>query len=96
MEIRNLISFVTVAELNSFTKAAQAMYISQAKGYKDGMSAIISSADFNFWDDIALKSYAEVVSKRHSQLGINFEEELLNKHYKICNFAIPRVLYGFS
>ena len=59
--------------------AEQAMYISQAKGYKDGMSAIISSADFNFWDDIALKSYAEVVSKRHSQLGINFEEELLAK-----------------
>ena len=59
--------------------AEQAMYISQAKGYKDGMSAIISSADFNFWDDIALKSYAEVVSKRHSQLGINFEEELLTK-----------------
>lgn len=57
--------------------AEQAMYISQAKGYKDGMSAIISSSDFNFWDDVALKSYAEVVSKRHSQLGINFEEELL-------------------
>ena len=59
--------------------AEQAMYISQAQGYKDGMSAIISSTDFNFWDDIALKSYAEVVSKRHSQLGINFEEELLSK-----------------
>ncbi len=59
--------------------AEQAMYISQAKGYKDGMSAIISSSDFNFWDDIALKSYAEVVSKRHSQLGINFEDELLAK-----------------
>lgn len=59
--------------------AEQAMYISQAKGYKDGMSAIISSADFNFWDDIALKSYAEVVGKRHAQLGINFEEELISK-----------------
>ena len=59
--------------------AEQAMYISQAKGYKDGMSAIISSSDFNFWDDIALKSYAEVVSKRHSQLGVNFEEEILAK-----------------
>ena len=57
--------------------AEQAMYISQAKGYKDGMSAIISSSDFNFWDDVALKSYAEVISKRHSQLGINFEEELI-------------------
>lgn len=59
--------------------AEQAMYISQAKGYKDGMSAIISSADFNFWDDVALHSYAEVLTKRHGQMGINFEEELLNK-----------------
>ena len=59
--------------------AEQAMYISQAKGYKDGMSAIISSSDFNFWDDVALKSYAEVIGKRHSQLGVNFEEELLSK-----------------
>ncbi len=59
--------------------AEQAMYISQAKGYKDGMSAIISSADFNFWDDVALKSYAEVIGKRHAQLGLNFEEELIQK-----------------
>ena len=59
--------------------AEQAMYISKAKGYKDGMSAIISSADFNFWDEVALKSYAEVVGKRHAQLGINFEEELIDK-----------------
>ena len=59
--------------------AEQAMYISKAKGYKDGMSAIISSADFNFWDDIALKSYAEVLGKRHAQLGLNFEDELLAK-----------------
>lgn len=57
----------------------QAMYISQAKGYKDGMSAIISSADYNFWDDTALKSYAEIISKRHAQMGVNFEEELLHK-----------------
>ncbi len=59
--------------------AEQAMYISQAKGYKEGMSAIISSSDFNFWDDDALNSFAEVVAKRHSQLGINFEEELVHK-----------------
>ena len=59
--------------------AEQAMYISKAKGYKDGMSAIISSTDFNFWDDVALKSYAEVIGKRHSQLGINFEEELISQ-----------------
>ena len=59
--------------------AEQAMYISQAKGYKDGMSAIISSQDFNFWDNVALKSYAEVIGKRHAQLGVDFEEELLSK-----------------
>ena len=59
--------------------AEQAMYISQAKGYKEGMSAIVSSADFNFWDDAALNSFAEVVAKRHSQLGIDFGEELLHK-----------------
>lgn len=59
--------------------AEQAMYISQAKGYKEGMSAIVSSSDFNFWDDDALNSFAEVIAKRHSQLGINFEEELVHK-----------------
>ncbi len=59
--------------------AEQAMYVSQAKGYKEGMSAIISSADFNFWDDDALSSFAEVIAKRHSQLGINFEDELVHK-----------------
>ena len=59
--------------------AEQAMYISQAKGYKEGMSAIISSSDLNFWDNDALNSFAEVIAKRHSQLGINFEEELVHK-----------------
>lgn len=59
--------------------AEQAMYISQSKGYKDGMSAIVSSMDFNFWDDMALSSFAEVLTKRHAQLGINYEEELVSK-----------------
>lgn len=59
--------------------AEQAMFISQSKGYKDGMSSIVSSMDFNFWDDMALNSFAEVLTKRHSQIGINFEEELVNK-----------------
>ena len=59
--------------------AEQAMYISQAKGYKEGMSAIISSSDYNFWDDVALSSFAEILTKRHAQIGINYEEELLHK-----------------
>lgn len=59
--------------------AEQAMFISQSKGYKDGMSSIVSSLDFNFWDDMALNSFAEVLTKRHAQIGINFEEELVHK-----------------
>ena len=59
--------------------AEQAMFISQAKGYREGMSAIISSSDFNFWDDSALNSFAEVIAKRHAQLGISFEDELVHK-----------------
>jgi len=39
----------------------------------------VSSSDFNFWDDMALNSFAEVLTKRHSQLGINFEDELVQK-----------------
>ena len=59
--------------------AEQAMFISQAKGYKEGMSAIISSQDFNFWDDIAINSFAEILAKRHFENGINFEEELVKR-----------------
>ena len=59
--------------------AEQAMYISQAKGYKEGMSAIISTEDFNFWDDVAVNSFAEILAKRHFENGINFEDELVKK-----------------
>ncbi len=71
--------------------AEQAMYISKAKGYKDGMSAIISSKDFNFWDNVALQSYAEVVAKRHSQLGVNFEDELISKFHNEDNMTESRI-----
>ncbi len=59
--------------------AEQGMYISQAKGYKEGMSAIISTEDFNFWDDVAVNSFAEILAKRHFENGINFEDELVKK-----------------
>lgn len=71
--------------------AEQAMYISKAKGYKDGMSAIISSKDFNFWDNVALKSYAEVVAKRHAQLGVNFEDELISKFHNETNMTENKI-----
>lgn len=59
--------------------AEQAMFISQAKGYKEGMSAIVSAQDFNFWDDVAINSFVEILAKRHFDNGINFEEELVKK-----------------
>ena len=55
--------------------AEQAMYISQSKGYQHGMATIVSSQDFDFWDDMALSSFASVLTKRHAQVGISFEEE---------------------
>lgn len=61
------------------TLAQHAMFISQSKGYKDGMSAIVSSQDYNLWDDAALSSFAEVFTKKHAQIGINFEDELISK-----------------
>ncbi len=71
--------------------AEQAMYISKAKGYKDGMSAIISSKDFNFWDNVALQSYAEVVAKRHAQLGVNFEDELISQFHNENNLTETKI-----
>ena len=61
--------------------AEQAMYISKSKSYENGNSLIVSSSDYNFWDDTALKSFASVLTKRHSQIGIYFEEELVNKFH---------------
>ena len=59
--------------------AEQAMYISKSKGYQNGISTIVSSLDFDFWDDMALSSFASVLTKRHASIGVNFEEELVNK-----------------
>ena len=61
--------------------AEQAMYISQSKGYQHGMATIVSSQDFDFWDDMALNSFASVLTKRHAQVGISFEEELVKKFH---------------
>jgi putative nucleotidyltransferase with HDIG domain len=55
------------------------------------MSAIISSKDFNFWDNVALQSYAEVIAKRHAQLGINFEDELISKFHNEDNMTENKI-----
>lgn len=59
--------------------AEQAMLISRNKEYQDGHSTIISSQDIDFWNEMALDSLAAVIAKKHSQWGINFEEELVNQ-----------------
>ncbi len=59
--------------------AEQAVLVSKTKGYKNGRSTIVSTQDYDFWDDTALSSFAAVMAKRHSQLGINFEEALVEQ-----------------
>ncbi len=59
--------------------AEQAVLVSKTKGYKNGISTIVSTQDYDFWDDAALNSFAAVMAKRHSQLGINFEEALVEQ-----------------
>ncbi len=59
--------------------AEQAVLVSKTKGYKNGRSVIVSTQDYDFWDDEALNSFATVMARRHSQIGINFEEALLEQ-----------------
>ncbi len=59
--------------------AEQAVLVSKTKGYNNGHSTIVSAQDYDFWDDAALNSFATVLAKRHSQLGINFEEALVEQ-----------------
>ncbi len=59
--------------------AEQAVLVSKTKGYKNGISTIVSPQDMDFWDDSALNSFAAVMAKRHSQIGINFEETLVDQ-----------------
>ncbi|MDD3150245.1 MAG: diguanylate cyclase [Candidatus Gastranaerophilales bacterium] len=61
--------------------AEQAMIISKNKGYKNGMSTLVSAENVDFWNETALDSLAAVISKRHAQLGLNFEEELVSKFH---------------
>ena len=59
--------------------AEQAVLVSKTKGYKNGRSTIVSTQDYDFWDDSALNSFATVMARRHSQLGISFEESLVER-----------------
>ena len=57
------------------------MYISKGKSQESGNCKVITSEDYNFWDDEALKCFAEVLTKKHAQIGVQFEDELINKFH---------------
>ena len=59
--------------------AEQAVLVSKTKGSSNGRSIIVSTQDYDFWDDASLNSFATVMAKRHSQIGLNFEEALVEK-----------------
>jgi len=61
--------------------AEQAMLISRNKEYQNGTSSIISAQDIDFWNEMALDSLAAVIAKKHSQWGINFEDELVDQFH---------------
>ncbi|MDD3013113.1 MAG: diguanylate cyclase [Candidatus Gastranaerophilales bacterium] len=61
--------------------AEQAMLISRNKEYHNGISSIVSAQDIDFWNEMALDSLAAVIAKKHSQWGINFEDELVNQFH---------------
>ena len=52
--------------------AEQAMCLSKSKTCETGQSSIVAADDYNFWDDEALKSFADILIKRHAQIGIDF------------------------
>ncbi len=61
--------------------AEQALYISKSKRAQSGQSEIVSTNDFNFWDDEALKCFAQVLTRKHASIGVNIEEELINQFH---------------
>ena len=61
--------------------AEQALYISKSKRSQSGQSEIVSTNDFNFWDDEALKCFAQVLTKKHASIGVNIEEELIKQFH---------------
>lgn len=60
----------------------QAVLVSKTKGYKNGISIIVSTQDYDFWDDDAINSFATVMAKKRALLGINFEDTLVEQFNK--------------
>ncbi len=61
--------------------AEQAMFIAKSKRNQSGQSEIVTTNDYNFWDDEALKCFAQVLTKKHASIGVDIEEELINQFH---------------
>ena len=61
--------------------AEQALFISKSKRAQSGQSEIVTTNDYNFWDDEALKCFAKVLTKKHATIGIDIEEELISQFH---------------
>jgi len=61
--------------------AEQALFIAKSKRNQSGQSEIVSTGDYNFWDDEALKCFAQVLTKKHASIGVDIEEELINQFH---------------
>lgn len=63
------------------TLAEQALYMAKSKRSQSGQSEIVTTDDYNFWDNDALKCFAEVLTKKHANVGLNIEEELIKQFH---------------
>lgn len=61
--------------------AEQALLIAKSKRNKSGQSEILTTNDYNFWNDEALKCFAQILTKKHATIGVNIEEELINQFH---------------
>lgn len=61
--------------------AEQALFIAKSKRAQSGQSEIVTTNDYNFWDDEALKCFAKVLTKKHAAIGVDIEEELINQFH---------------
>lgn len=61
--------------------AEQALYIAKSKRNQSGQSEIVTTNDYNFWDDEALKCFAQILTRKHASIGVNIEEELINQFH---------------
>ena len=61
--------------------AEQAVLVSKTKGYNNGISTIVSTQDYDFWDDESLNSFAIIMAKKQAQLGVNFEDTIVEQFH---------------